>query len=372
MLTPLRLTRPGLKILYVIVVIFGLGALRLMVSQWLSDAPLLVLQSVAALLEVVWFASIVFACRIFRVSGEPVAPPRPWWRMTYRPWLSWALSLWAASQLVLVAWQTGEGVLGGPVLFVDLPASVGLTFLYAHSGWLLNRMGRQERSEPVDTDPAAVDDVPEPVSGGTVPYAQLVAQTHAVEPRRAWKPRRGTIVIAISVVVLGIGSVIGGASYATTMMPASGAGASHFDQYSHQFSSATYHFSAAFPSAPSAAPLSGKGEQFRLRTAHGFYDVITVPMTTDVAVDVRPDSYRRLLADMEARESKLLVTSTSNRTIGGDPALLAKGSMSGVRVATLFFYCSNRYYLVEAGGPGTAADFVNTFSIELPSGATCD
>ena len=43
--------------------------------------------------SVVTLAGFVVGARIFRGRGEPIEPPRPWWRMTARPTLSRRLGI---------------------------------------------------------------------------------------------------------------------------------------------------------------------------------------------------------------------------------------------------------------------------------------
>jgi len=97
----IRITRWYFKLLYV-------------VGAWLVGSPVqALLTAVTAPVPVrsllgtaIMLASVIVGARLFRGRGEPVAPRRPWWKMTVRPLLSRVLGiifvLFLASTLLLV------------------------------------------------------------------------------------------------------------------------------------------------------------------------------------------------------------------------------------------------------------------------------
>ncbi|WP_083363298.1 hypothetical protein [Microterricola viridarii] len=83
-----RITRWYFKLLYVVGAwLLGIPVLALLNALHLPPA------AVDAVSGAVSLASVLLGARIFRGRGEPVAPPRPWWKMTARPRLSRALGV---------------------------------------------------------------------------------------------------------------------------------------------------------------------------------------------------------------------------------------------------------------------------------------
>lgn len=89
-------------------------------------------------------ASIILGARLFRGRGEPVEPPRAWWRMTARPLLSRVLGITAAIVfasivLVLISAALGErsveslGRLTNAEVAVDAVLCAITAFLYLNS-----------------------------------------------------------------------------------------------------------------------------------------------------------------------------------------------------------------------------------------------
>ncbi|MFF1571560.1 hypothetical protein ACFVWR_02350 [Leifsonia sp. NPDC058292] len=70
-----------------VVVLMAVNGLLILVLNAFSWAPGSIVVSLLQLIG--WY----LATRVFRGAGEPVAPARPWWRMTARPLLSgvWAV-----------------------------------------------------------------------------------------------------------------------------------------------------------------------------------------------------------------------------------------------------------------------------------------
>jgi len=136
----IRITRWYFKLLYAI-------------GAWLVGFPtqgLLAALSAPALIgsllnTVITFASIIVGARLFRGPGEPVAPRRPWWKMTARPLLSRVLGflfvLFLASMLfiaITAAFGVDESVrsLGRTTVFdttISVLFAAVLAFLYLNS-----------------------------------------------------------------------------------------------------------------------------------------------------------------------------------------------------------------------------------------------
>ncbi len=96
--------------------------------------------------------AILLGARIFRGRGEPVQPPRRWWRMTARPRLSWVLgilflvlSVSGAIGLVLGAFGVGDTIpasAGGVASTVIVVLESGvIAALYLNSAVRLRRLG---------------------------------------------------------------------------------------------------------------------------------------------------------------------------------------------------------------------------------------
>jgi len=118
---PLRVMNPGQKFA-VLVVMTALNAVIIwMVSPVLTGALGVIL------LHLVSTALLIAVARSFRGPGEPIAPPRAWWRLTARPLAGWWLSgvyLLGVVQLVIEPPRTFDD--GATAVF---PVLVGLAFL---------------------------------------------------------------------------------------------------------------------------------------------------------------------------------------------------------------------------------------------------
>ncbi|WP_156109652.1 hypothetical protein [Cryobacterium sp. MLB-32] len=84
----IRIVRWPFKLLYVV----GAWLVGFPVSALLAavNAPVLVGSPLSAAIAL---ASVMAGARVFRGRGEPVAPRRPWWKMTSRPLLSRVLGI---------------------------------------------------------------------------------------------------------------------------------------------------------------------------------------------------------------------------------------------------------------------------------------
>jgi hypothetical protein len=106
--------------------------------------------------SVVTLAGFVVGARIFRGRGEPIEPPRPWWRMTARPTLSRRLGilfavLAALSVMTLLLRAAGVSAAPGstgPFETVVVTIETGiLAYLYLNSATRL-------RSIPPPVEPS--------------------------------------------------------------------------------------------------------------------------------------------------------------------------------------------------------------------------
>lgn len=76
---PLRVMNPWHKLGFLV----GLVVVNAFVVRVLDLAlPALV---VGVITEPFWLAALIALARSFRGAGEPVQPPRPWWKLTSRP-----------------------------------------------------------------------------------------------------------------------------------------------------------------------------------------------------------------------------------------------------------------------------------------------
>ncbi len=80
----IRIIRWELKLLYVIGALF-VGWFVVGAGMRAIGIPDVAVSIVGTIIEV---AALLLGARIFRGRGEPIAPPRAWWRMTARPALS--------------------------------------------------------------------------------------------------------------------------------------------------------------------------------------------------------------------------------------------------------------------------------------------
>ncbi|TFB88215.1 hypothetical protein E3O44_05950 [Cryobacterium algoricola] len=145
-----RITKWYFKLLYVV------GVWLVPVQALLSavNAPVLVGSLLNAAIT---FASVLVGARLFRGRGEPVAPRRPWWKMTARPLLSRVLGiifvLAVASTLLLfitaaLGADRSAKTLAGltiPETIFDIVLEAALAFLYLNSAVRLARMPVRDR-----------------------------------------------------------------------------------------------------------------------------------------------------------------------------------------------------------------------------------
>ena len=86
---PLRITTVWVKVLsFAAWIVVGQ-----IVAFAFSSTPPWVSATIGQVFFVFW---VVLAARTFRVAGEPVAPPRPWWKASGRPRASFVLAMLCA------------------------------------------------------------------------------------------------------------------------------------------------------------------------------------------------------------------------------------------------------------------------------------
>jgi hypothetical protein len=130
---PFRLTRVWEKVAYVIA-----GWILVPVMLRFVMGHLGVQEPVTVAFEIALnFAVIGFGSRVFRARGEPVAPPRVWWRATGRPAAGFVLAgLFVFGTLsVIVSPDDFPGALVWWYLASDVP----IVAFYAHSSIRLVR-----------------------------------------------------------------------------------------------------------------------------------------------------------------------------------------------------------------------------------------
>ncbi|MFC9560091.1 hypothetical protein [Agromyces sp. NPDC056965] len=149
-----RIVRWELKVLYIVVAwIVGYALIDLLDAL---GAPGVALEIVNTIVNLAAFA---LAVRIFRGRGEPIDPPRAWWRMTAWPTLSRRLGILCSVLAAMTVLGAILGALGVTALpsGVTLGLGVGtalqfglLAFLYLNSAVHMARLGiaKPERLRP--------------------------------------------------------------------------------------------------------------------------------------------------------------------------------------------------------------------------------
>jgi len=144
----LRITTWWGKLLYVFGAWFVAGRLL-----WWMFASIGTPQSNSLVILVPFdLALLVVGARIFRGSGEPVAPPRPWWKMTARRKLSTVLGIiFAVSAAWLTLWLVLSFALGRAVH--NSIAEIVSTFVYVLvPAFLYLNSAARLKSEPKPDD----------------------------------------------------------------------------------------------------------------------------------------------------------------------------------------------------------------------------
>ncbi|TFB84112.1 hypothetical protein E3O44_16670 [Cryobacterium algoricola] len=131
----IRLRKTRWKVAYILVGVIALAAIEIAIQ------PLMILNPMSAVVANSLTVLLYFGgVRSFRGVGEPIEPPRAWWRMTSRPRAGYIIG----SLLVL---SSANGVLvamtGPPELILNVAISVAvdasLAFLYFRSSTRLRK-----------------------------------------------------------------------------------------------------------------------------------------------------------------------------------------------------------------------------------------
>jgi hypothetical protein len=112
---PLRVMNPWQKFAFLIA--------YPMAGRLLSWVLALALPHVAQsiVIEIIMDCALVAMARSFRGSGEPVEPPRAWWRLTARPLAGWWLGgMWILAAFSVFSPQSTE---------LSIPAAIGSLIL---------------------------------------------------------------------------------------------------------------------------------------------------------------------------------------------------------------------------------------------------
>jgi len=128
---PLRVTNPWHKLGFLLGQVVLVRAFAAVLGLVLPTAALTIV------IEAVFLVTIVALARSFRGRDEPVAPPRPWWRLTARPRAGWWLGLlFVLSGVVslfprdhvLPWWEVVQAVVSGLFGLALLNCAARLTF----------------------------------------------------------------------------------------------------------------------------------------------------------------------------------------------------------------------------------------------------
>lgn len=137
----LRITRWQWKLLYVLGVL--LSVFLLAAAMRAIGVPELAVSIVGSVLDL---AALLLGARIFRGRGEPIGPPRPWWRMSARPTLSWWLGVlflvWAGALVIspVIPAPTEAAAVEVSITIIGGIEFVVIAALYLNSAVRLGRM----------------------------------------------------------------------------------------------------------------------------------------------------------------------------------------------------------------------------------------
>lgn len=135
---PIRITTAEAKVGYVVAVVVVEVLLALLL--WAVGLPDGAVPSLSAVGLV---AMVVVGVRLFRGPGEPVAPPRAWWRMTAGPVSGYLLAAYFAADAVVA-----RGLVSGSVDVAGVVVSVLVALAYAGSSTTLVVLRAQGRPAP--------------------------------------------------------------------------------------------------------------------------------------------------------------------------------------------------------------------------------
>jgi len=131
----IRLRKTRWKVAYILIGVIALAAIEIAIQPLMISNPMSAV--VANALTLLLYAGGV---RSFRGLGEPIEPPRAWWRMTSRPragYIIGSLLVLSSANGVLVA------ITGPPELIFNVAISVmidaSLAFLYFRSSTRLRK-----------------------------------------------------------------------------------------------------------------------------------------------------------------------------------------------------------------------------------------
>lgn len=145
---PFRITEVWAKVAYVLIAWMLVPiALRFLLGQVGIPDPVILAIDLVLGFAVVWLGT-----RAFRAHGEPVEPPRVWWRATGRPragFVLGALFLWA-SVIFLASPLVGDD----PALVWNAVSTLPIAAFYLHSSVRLVR-----GDAPVPPRPRKSDDL---------------------------------------------------------------------------------------------------------------------------------------------------------------------------------------------------------------------
>ncbi|MEN2741447.1 hypothetical protein ABCS02_26995 [Microbacterium sp. X-17] len=80
---PLRVMNPWHKFGFLVVLEVAVRAAAQLTLLGIPQTAITVVS------DILWPVAVIALARSFRGEGEPVQPPRPWWRLTARPMIGW-------------------------------------------------------------------------------------------------------------------------------------------------------------------------------------------------------------------------------------------------------------------------------------------
>jgi hypothetical protein len=124
------------------------GFILLLVVWWRVASQVTLLgipvTAVTVVSDLLWPLAVVALARCFRGEGEPVQPPRPWWRLTARPMIGWFIGGYYVL-MELLAFVLPVHVERYPLVAVSVVCGIFLGVAFLNSSIRLTAFNRRAR-----------------------------------------------------------------------------------------------------------------------------------------------------------------------------------------------------------------------------------